>query len=235
MRQLPSSSRIGMRQTASEQELLRGLGEMPEVGLGTTGPGVLLTYVAGIQATCSSWGGPGLADPTPLLRARPDLRTLPVRSGSAAQLNLKSAVNLDAHSRTLRIYLNTTASTDGSPRSDTSVSLLREAMLAGREGQRPPWLRPEAVPTLLQMLTPEGPAVRKLLVNLLDQIPHASATIALAQPQVFDLDSGVRQAAVAALRSRPAEEYRPVLLEAASLPVGARRRPRGGRACDTGK
>jgi HEAT repeat protein len=204
--------------SASEAELLADLSQTPEVGLGATGQVVLASYVTSMQSNVQLKGTPLLGDPMPMLLTRPELRFLPLRNGYGSQLNPIEAGNLDQLSRKLRVYLNTTASLDGSPRPDTAVDLLRKALVSEHRGQRPEWLRPGAVPTLLQMLTPEETPVRKLLVDLLAEVPDSSTTTALAQRAVFDLDADVRRAAVTALRKRPADVYRAVLLKALRYP-----------------
>jgi hypothetical protein len=100
------------------------------------------------------------------------------------------------------------------PRPDPEA--LRQVILA--DGERHHWMRDEAVPTLQQLLMAENKPLRLLLVDLLDQIrgPHASAS--LAGRAVYDVDAEVREAAVRALRERPAEEYTPVLLDGLRYP-----------------
>ena len=53
---------------------------------------------------------------------------------------------------------------------------------------------------------------RRVLVDLLARIPGRKASVALAGRAVFDLDPGIRESAVLALKGRPSDEYRPVLL-----------------------
>jgi len=90
-------------------------------------------------------------------------------------------------------------------------------MIEVRE-KRPEWLRPEAIPAMLQLLTHENAAVRGLLVDLLAEIPGKRSTEALAHRAVFDLDADNRLAAIDALRSRPAEEFRAIFLKALRYP-----------------
>jgi hypothetical protein len=214
----PAASPVARRKTAGEPELIQDLAAAPEVGLGGTGPAVFTSYVSSIKEHLQRQGSPRLADPTPMIRTRPDLRDLPLRTGAACQLNAREGENLGILSRKLHVYLDVTASPDGIPRSETTADLLRQALVSDKRGQRPEWFRPEAVPTLLQMLMPEDAPVRKLLVDILAEIPHTSTTTALAQRAVFDLDAEVRRAAVKALRKRPAEVYRPILLKALRYP-----------------
>ena len=92
------------------------------------------------------------------------------------------------------------------------VDLLRSA-LRGKE-----WTQPEAIATLTQMLMPEGRQLRLLMVELLQRISGPRASAALAQRAVFDLSDDRRAAAVAALRDRPAEDYRAALMQGFRYP-----------------
>jgi hypothetical protein len=127
------------RKTTSEADHLRDLAEAPEIGLGATAQSVLTSYVVKFQQDVQVRGTPLLADPTPMIRLRSDLRTLPLHAGAACQLNVKEAATLDTLSRKLRVYLNAAAALDGTPRSEAMVKLLREALLSERRGARPEW------------------------------------------------------------------------------------------------
>jgi hypothetical protein len=96
--------------------------------------------------------------------------------------------------------------------------LLRDTLRKERRGKRPEWLRAEAVPAMLQLLTHEDAPVRMMLVEMLADIPERPATVALAQRAVFDLDAQVRETAIKALEKRKAEDYRPVLLRGLRYP-----------------
>src|SRR5262249_46338767 len=65
----------------------------------------------------------------------------------------------------------------------------------------------------MQMLNPENQAVREVLVDHLASIKGPSASRALAKLAIFDLSEKIRQDALEALRDRPHEEYRQVLLD----------------------
>src|SRR5262249_9089811 len=155
-----------------------------------------------IRLNSITQGEARLVDAGPLLEVRPDLRTLPIRDGSGTQLDPKAAETLDRLSRQLRVYLNTTAPPDADgTRSD--VTKLHDSLWQAKRGKRLEWLRAEAIPTMLQLLMHEDRPVRQMLVELLGEIPGTAATVALARRAVFDLDPGVREAAVEALKSRP--------------------------------
>jgi hypothetical protein len=75
-----------------------------------------------------------------------------------------------------------------------------------------------ALATLLQMLQVEDVPTRLLLVRELAKVKTAGATAALAKRALVDLSPEVRQAAVEALRKRPALQYVPVLLQGLRYP-----------------
>jgi hypothetical protein len=77
--------------------------------------------------------------------------------------------------------------------------------------------RPQ-ITTLMQMFQPQGPGVRKKLVDLLAEWDDPQAGVLLARRAVFDLSPEVRASAVAALRKRPWREYRQVLMDALRYP-----------------
>jgi HEAT repeat protein len=200
-----------------ESDLRAQLCLAPEIGLGGTGLRVYQSYVQTIALNLPVTVIVNQSDPAPLLQVLPDLRGLPLRAGPSCQLTGKQAATLDALSRKLRIYLSVAAPQDAQGhRSDPAR--LHEALRAEKRGKRPEWLRAEAVPTLMQMLMPEEAPVRRMLVELLTEIRHRAATEALARRAVFDLDAEVREAAVNALRERPADDYRPILLQAFRYP-----------------
>jgi hypothetical protein len=76
----------------------------------------------------------------------------------------------------------------------------------------------DAAPTLTQMLQVEDEPVRFELVKLLAATKGEQAGAALARRALFDFAPSVRKAAVEALKDRPPEEYRPVLLDGFRFP-----------------
>jgi HEAT repeat protein len=151
-------------------------------------------------------------EPRVLLEVRPDLRTLPVRHGSPIQLDGRAAAALEAFSRKLHYLVDNTV-----PRKEdgehVKPGVLREKMSQEiAPGRRPPWLRPEAVPALRQILMGEDKPLRWLLVELLAENPSPAASAALAQRAVFELSPDLRQRAVQALQGRPRQDFRHVLL-----------------------
>ncbi len=171
----------------------------------------------------------------------PDFVGLPMRMGIDCQLGKEPAEHLQVLSRKLRATLAAAVPKDGSdPRPDAVVlakSLLGDSaenagaadnlafpfnMLAPFSFQPPragsEWLRPEAVPTLVQMLMAENKPIRFLLVVMLARNPSREASVALAQRALFDLSAEVREAAVRALRPRPFEEFRDTFWEGLHYP-----------------
>ena len=76
------------------------------------------------------------------------------------------------------------------------------------------WLTAAQVPSLTQILMAEDATWRQTLVRMLRKIDGPGATRGLVDRAVFDMDSGVRAAAVAALRDRPQDEYTDRLVSA---------------------
>ena len=157
-----------------------------------------------------------------LMLRRPDLYGLPISMGLVCRLGKEPAETLQALSRKLRVHLE--ASIAGAaggtvldPRPDPDKLRARLVGDADRNG----WLRPEAIPTLLQLLMAENRDVRRILVEVLAQIKGREASFALAQRALFDLDPDVREAAVGALQERPRHEYEAVLLAGFQYPWAA--------------
>jgi hypothetical protein len=74
------------------------------------------------------------------------------------------------------------------------------------------------IPALQQLLLGEHAQMRLSLVEWLCDRQEKEATVVLAQRVVFDLDVSVRNAAVAALKDRPQEDFAPVLYAALRYP-----------------
>ena len=205
------------RRNLSEQDLRKQLASAPEIrsftldSMGT----LVRAYKEGFYVSRGDWNG--ALEPSLLVQQRPDLAQLPVRSGSSCRLNRRAAAILESLSKKLRAYVETAVNRDtkdGRP----DPSRLREVLHQERRGKRPEWLRPEAVPVLLQLLMHEDTPIREVLVEVLAAIDGPAATKALAQRAVFDLAPEVRQAAVSALGGRPLRDSRPVFLQAVRYP-----------------
>lgn len=148
----------------------------------------------------------------------PDFAGLPMRMGIDCQLGKESAENLQVLSRKMRTFI--AKATQQNDRNPTAADPRPDAELLGaRLGEeKSTWLTSEAIPTLTQMLMAENKPLRLLLVDILARIKGREASAALAQRALFDLSAEVREAAILALNSRPASEYRAKLLEGLRYP-----------------
>jgi hypothetical protein len=152
-----------------------------------------------------------------LVASRGDLRGLPLRRLSECQLGGKEAKELEHLSRALRqgkAARSREKQDFESPsrqyeRARQYVKVLEAAGPKGREGR---------VPGLEQMLQGDSLPARLCLVKQLAETGGEQATAALARLAAFDLSAEVRGAAAAALKGRPREEARPVLLAALRYP-----------------
>jgi hypothetical protein len=156
-------------------------------------------------------------EPRVLLKARPDLRTLPVRQGRECRLDKKSAVNLAAFSSKLHALVDNAPAEEGDGKHGMPA-LLQKFLQTEVRGKRPEWLRAEAVPALQQILMQESKPLRWMLVEILGYIQGPEASAALAKRAIYDLASEVRAVAIQALKDRPPEEYRQVLLDGLRYP-----------------
>ena len=76
----------------------------------------------------------------------------------------------------------------------------------------------DVVPVITQVLQPESPAYRELLVEELSRIPGAEAGVALARRALYDTSPEIRKSAIAALKRRPAAEFRNTVLDGFRYP-----------------
>jgi HEAT repeat protein len=213
------SATFKRRDLSKAEDLLHQLDDTPVVGLGKSTPAVLGGYSLRNSTEAAQLGRPAYAivDASPLLLKRPDLMSLPLRLGDASMLTQRSAATLETLSRKLRVYLDTGAPVnDKGERPD--LQKVCTALETELHGKKPEWLRAEAIPTMLQLLTHENKQVRLMLVELLQAIPGKASTSALARRAVFDIDPEVRQTAVVALRDRPLPDSRRVFVEALRYP-----------------
>jgi hypothetical protein len=140
----------------------------------------------------------------PLALLVPDMHSLPLRMGMDCQLPRDAAEILQARSRKLREYLA------DSP----AISTLRRELDLNSNL----WEHPTAIPALMQMLSPEKPEWRRMLLVQLSRIPGPEASRALARRALFETNHDLRQVAVNELRERPLGEFRDVLLEGLRYP-----------------
>jgi hypothetical protein len=132
-----------------------------------------------------------------LLERRWDLVGLPLRRGKACRLTPPAATHLDQCAGELRLILD-------------RVDSLRNLDHDGPKSNK--WLRAESAPVLMQMLMAGNSEVRVVLADHLTRIEGKTASEALAQLALFDLDPAVRAKATTALASRPARDYQAALL-----------------------
>jgi HEAT repeat protein len=205
------------REIHSEDGLRRQLYRAPEFGLKPAVRDALVeSYKTSYQSNAVMGRKPSF-DPSILLSRVPSARQLPLRGFPICQLTPDSAATLGVLSRALHAYLDGLAPKDangkrGDPRQ------VRAALRLERRGKPPAWLRPEALPAMVQILMAEDVPLRLILVDMMADIPGTAAGVRLAQRAVFDVSPEVRQAAIDALRQRPAGEARRTLVNALRYP-----------------
>ena len=204
-------------QSLSEEALRSQLENAPEVGLSPKTMEVLLKAYPLAYDVSARLTKVVNFDPKPLVVVCPPAGNLPLLSGAACRLDPASALTLQTLSRKLRLYLAANAPL-GIDNKRIDPARLEFALRRERRGPQPEWLRPEAIPTLMQMLMHEDRPVRRMLVELLSEIPGPAANVALAQRALFDLAPDVRQSALEALLERPYADFRHVLLEGMRYP-----------------
>ena len=204
------------RDQLSEEDLRKQLLKVPELALDT--PGNIKTATALFEDALldrvhsKPYPGPGV-----IVGRRPDLDGLPLVTGADAELSKEAGETLQTLSRTIRDTFSRAVQPGGADPQPNAEQLRKQ--LLGVEAQQ--WLKPEAVPCLLQMLQPEDKPIRQILVEALGRIKGQRATAALAMRAITDLSPEVRQAAVKELRARPLADSRPVLLHGLRYLVSA--------------
>ena len=74
------------------------------------------------------------------------------------------------------------------------------------------------LPTMVQMMQVESPAIRSLLVQELAKVNTTESSALLARRALFELSPEVRKSAVEELKKRRPETYRPILLDGFRYP-----------------
>jgi hypothetical protein len=153
-----------------------------------------------------------------LIARRADLKGLPVRDVADCQAPAKEAKSIETLSREVRRGMRNIRppSSDVSyhgvlQRGNTLVRYIES--LSSKE-----WGAEVGVRMLVQMFQNDVFPVRQKIVRVLALNKGKSASAILARWAVFDLHSEIREAAVEALKGRPREEYRSVLLDALRYP-----------------
>jgi hypothetical protein len=214
---VPARNVLGHLQKLGEEDLRKQLERVPEVSLDRV-PGTTRVVIDNGRLLL---GGnvPFIGPLRNLPGHRPDLLGLPMLLGQESQLGLEPAQNLHALSGQLRALARQAIVEVA--RAPAGAGLTQTGRLLELLHASDAWKNPDAIPTLMQMLTAETPPVRKVLVEFLAQIPGPRATAALAMRAVTDLSADVRRVAVDALRAREAADYRGVLLAGLCYPIPA--------------
>lgn len=149
---------------------------------------------------------------------------LPIIAGEACRLSDDAADALQTGSLSLRELLT------GQRRGIGFVSLrtvdsdhpgvVAEHLQAKGDGHNN-WLRPHAIPVMMQMMMAEKPEMRAVLIDTLAKIDGPRATAALAVRACTDLNRMCRTKAIEALNRRPREQYVGLLLTALRHPFDA--------------
>jgi hypothetical protein len=198
-----SSSGMKLRQVTTENALEKQLVHVPEVNLDPGGR---------IQRWIKSGNGGhfGLAV---RLRERQDLAGLPFLRGQACRLDAQTARGLAELVAQMREAVG--AAERGLPPPDYLTFEYRN-LLRILDAHRGP--AAERVAALRQFLTGEGGHMRYFLIDRLAREKGKRVSVILARRALFDLHEAVREEAVAALKKRPAAEYRDTLLAGLRYP-----------------
>lgn len=221
----PPQRRVVRRQEQSETELRRQLQDVPQVRLEPpVSSAASRVTVAGRTTTTNQifqmsslfheWSGTSHVVPS-LLAQRTDLQGLPFRMGKDCQLETAHAQRMQELSRQMRSLLSNAAQANG----QIDATKFHQLVVAGDE--KLDLKDQSAVPCLMQMLQPENPGIRAVLLEQLTAIKRPKASEALAKLALFDLSESVRAQAVQALAERPREEYRHLLLGGLRYPWAA--------------
>jgi hypothetical protein len=208
----PVAAVVVRRQTADEETLVRQLSRVPEIELYTSFTAADVTRIEAKARKARAKGAATEPDPTLEEHGLTPLR------GDDCKLTAYAAEHLEKGSVALRAQLTRrlSVSTPVPASIPATRQSLREALEDATESAK--WMRPEAIPTLMQMMMAEGRETREVLIDTLARIDGPRATAALASRAVMDLDPGCRDRAVRWLEQRPAEQYLPTLLTAIRYP-----------------
>jgi HEAT repeat protein len=205
-RALAAAIEIKRFDTSTEEELRKELVAVPELALDR-----LPNTSRQLRALVAELGNRPYPGPAGLLGARVDLQGLPFLQGEECHLGKGPAENLQALSVTLHKQVQECTPKSNSADLRLDVSRLR-GLLSQDAKAKQQWCSPDAVPTLLQVMQAENAPARLLMVELLSEVDDPRTTCALAVRAMVDLAPEVRTAAVRALASRPAADFRDLLL-----------------------
>lgn len=192
------------RQT--EADLRQQVAGFAEVGVGAEGK--VTRPVAGEKART-----PDFVMNEKTLERRTDLAVLPLRMGKECDIGLERREAYRRLGRDLRAVVGGMKEAAGDDDSDPEIFATVLRTNFRREGKdfAKDFAQPEAVPVLMQMLTPEAAPARLALVEQLGRIKGKASTEALARIAVFDLAADVRAAALEILRSRAKADYQSIV------------------------
>jgi hypothetical protein len=152
------------------------------------------------------------------LRAeRSDLKGLPMREGAECQARPEDVKKMQEISLTLRRRLDRSggrASISSYPTFERA-ELLQRMLRTSKD-----WFQEDGLSTLSQMLQVEDTSSRSEFVKRLAAVKGAKASVLLARQALFDLSWTIRAEAIEALKERPREDYRQVLLDGLRYPWG---------------
>jgi hypothetical protein len=155
-----------------------------------------------------------------MLQRRPDLAGLPFLKGGACRLSPNLAAKLQVHSKRIRRQLGNSQLFPPMENEEAELPIDRSTvhyyLRNGKKHFR--WQESEGLPALQQILMGEGKKARLFLVECLFRIKDRKGTEALARRAIFDLDPGIREAALMGLKLRPQKEYRAVILKGLQYP-----------------
>ena len=160
------------------------------------------------------WNGASHVVPT-MLAQRADLQGLPIRMGKDCQLDEQEARKMQELSRQMRELLMNASQPSGK----IDAAKFKTLLTAKDKNQGHYELGTVgAIPCLMQMLPPESPGIRAVLIEQLTAIPQPKSSEALAKLALFDLSDKVREQAIQSLAQRPRSEYRQLLLAGLRYP-----------------
>ena len=146
-------------------------------------------------------------------RLRKDKDGLPFLDGDECRKDGKSVAWMREIVSELGLILNSGRQTRPPASGSQSKMFVAQAKALELLKNKDRWERPEAIPTLVQILQVQLKPLRKELIEILGRIKGAEATRALADRAMFDPDPDLRRHARLALRKRNLSQTRPRLHE----------------------
>jgi hypothetical protein len=163
-----------------------------------------------------------------LIKERDDLAGMPFLLGKDCALTGKEPLTLAVTSLQIRSAIAQAHKPPTRAERETTTQAALDSFESDRvaarfaaqleKGQKVILTDPSRIPAFRQILTAQDQNSRQWYVRYLREIKDAKATEALVNQAIFDLDADVRLAALAHLRERPKDEYRPALKKALRYP-----------------